>query len=118
LLSSQAKMLNKIQKKSHLRSLTSHKPLQQKPPGSNSAIRKEEGSKPQDQVSNSLANSSPLTTGTYKQNFNTIDEQDNDAKNGRQPLHQQPSSNKRDRDDSLRASITREVTTAKPIPQP
>jgi serine/threonine protein phosphatase PrpC len=39
-------------------------------------------------MSNSMANASPMTSGTYKQNYNTIDQQDLDAsRQERLPLH-------------------------------
>ena len=63
-------MLNKIQKKSHIRSLTSHKPLQAKPAGQ--AIRKDEATT-HDRLTNSVVNGSPVTNVTNKHNFNTLD---------------------------------------------
>lgn len=129
-------MLNKIQKKSHLRSLTSHKLMQPKSQAQTMShqthlARKEDGQR--EDLTYQLAQGSPAMGGGYQKagqqqsNFTTIDQNNEESsetnltnntgatrKNqDRTPVHMREK--QRDRDDSLRASITREVTTAKQI---
>lgn len=123
-------MLNKIQKKSHLRSLTSHKLMQPKSQVGTSTNAALVGRK-DNELALELTNGSPAIGSVHKigqqSNFTTIDPNNEECSEtnmsnvteatrkhqDRTPTHLRDK--QRERDDSMRASITREVTTAKQI---